>query len=627
MPAGTTDQRAATFSVGGVTSLSLILVAVSGSGSYDLVVRQGWAIVLWWALALAVLIGLAFRVRFPAPGIAMIAAFVMLGGWTALSQTWSASAELTDVETARVGAYLGVLLVVVSLVPATQWRSVIAGAAIAGVAVCAWSLAHRFWPDALTGTVSIFGRESKRLSAPFGYWNAVGAWAGMTVLLGLAFASHAKGLGWRALAGASVPLACTVAYLTFSRATIGGVLAGLIVLLAMSRNRVTLALVAAAAAAASALTILVVRQHPAIAEATGDTGKSAVHAALLMGMLSSGIAAVAVARLGADRLRMSRHAARIVAPATCVLVLTASAIAAAQVGPELWDQFTTTTKVENAGDPAQRLTDLSGARYEHYRVALDAFAGAPWRGTGAGTFEYSWNQSGEGGYVKDAHSLYLEALAELGIPGLVALLIIVVGLACSLVPALRRLEDQQERGILAGAAAGLSGYLLGAGVDWLWESPAVTVFACVLAGSILLAGSRQADAPRLAWRALLALGAVAMVAVQLPGLVATSEVRKSQDAAAQGDLDVARRHADDAIAAQPWAGSPWLQRALVDERAGAYDAAAQELRAAARRQPLDWRAFLLLARVEARRGNADAALAALRRARELRPKSSFFVRG
>ena len=63
----------------------------------------------------------------------------------------------------------------------------------------------------------------------------------------------------------------------------------------------------------------------------------------------------------------------------------------------------------------------------------------------------------------DAHSLYLETLAELGLVGLALL---VLALAPPLVAGFR--------GVEAAATGGYVAFLIHAGLDWDWELPAVT---------------------------------------------------------------------------------------------------------------------------------------------------------
>ena len=604
---------------------ALCLIALD-DGSYDLVVRQRWAAILWWGLALAALFGVAPRNRPRLPGIVLISGLSGLLLWTAGSFSWGPDDERTLTEVARVGAYLGCVAVVVAALPQAQWRAAAAGLTLGAVVVCAVAMASRLLPAEFDANVVVFSGEEGRLSYPFGYWNAVGAWAGMTTALCLGWSAHARAAAWRSAALAAVPLSVSISYLTYSRASLGGTVIGLGVLLVLSRNRWTLVAHALLAAAAAAALILVIRATPAIADATGDEGAARILAALLGAAVVCAAGALASAWLGADRLRMSMRVARIgTAAAAVAAVIAAIVLAASPLADEAWESFTQDQDLSEITDPSQRLTNLSGSRYVIWRTAWRSFEDEPLRGSGAATFEYTWNQQGgQGGFVRDAHSLYLETLSELGIVGLALLLLVLGAIAASVIVALRAVPPEPDRGIVAAAAAAIAAFAFGAGVDWLWESTAVGVLAFALAGVVVAGTSRSIASVPFWLRIGIAALAVVMMLVQLPGLVSTSEIRKSQQAAAGGDLRTARMHADQAIDTQPWASSPLVQRALVDERAGDLEAARAELVQAESLDPQNWRIPLILARVEARDGDADAALEALRRAQELRPNGQFF---
>ena len=79
----------------------------------------------------------------------------------------------------------------------------------------------------------------------------------------------------------------------------------------------------------------------------------------------------------------------------------------------------TSSPAPTSSSPAtrrQHFAELSGAgRHEFWRVAIDAFGEKPVLGHGAGTYQFSWDQLRSIDLpVHDAHSLYLEAFAELG---------------------------------------------------------------------------------------------------------------------------------------------------------------------------------------------------------------------
>ena len=82
--------------------------------------------------------------------------------------------------------------------------------------------------------------------------------------------------------------------------------------------------------------------------------------------------------------------------------------------------------------------------------------------------------------AKDAHSLYIETLGELGLVGAAILAALIVGLAVAARRAFRRLPVQA-----AGAIAALSVFAVHAGLDWDWEMPAVSLVALLCAGALI----------------------------------------------------------------------------------------------------------------------------------------------
>ena len=156
------------------------------------------------------------------------------------------------------------------------------------------------------------------------------------------------------------------------------------------------------------------------------------------------------------------------------------------------------------------LTMLFGEnRPRYWRVAWRDFTENPVLGSGAGTFDEFWlDWRTVDSYARDAHTLYLETLAELGIPGLMLLL-------SALLPPLILLRRGRDP-LRATATAGYVAYLIHTGVDWDWELPATTI-AGLLCGSALLVSGRRAGARELSGRVrallLLPITAVAIVAL------------------------------------------------------------------------------------------------------------------
>ena len=78
------------------------------------------------------------------------------------------------------------------------------------------------------------------------------------------------------------------------------------------------------------------------------------------------------------------------------------------------------------------------------------------------------------------------------------------------------------------------------------------------------------------------------------------------------------------MTAEPWAATPYEQRALVLESGGRLASAAHDLRQAISREPNNYVDWLLLSRVETERGSVAVAAGDYERARHLRPKALAF---
>jgi O-Antigen ligase len=599
----------------------LLYYALRG-GSYDIVLRQEEALVIWWILGLGFAFGLLPRARPPRSVIVPFAAILLLALWTALSLTWTQSGERTFAELARFLHYTGLLLLIWAVVDRRTWRAAAGGLLFAAVVVCALSMISRLWPGTFQTNPVIQSFVDNRLSYPFNYWNAVGAFSVMTSAMALTWSAHARRLPIRAAALAAVPLCESTAYLTYSRAAAFGSVLCVLVVLALSRNRWVALVHIVGAALGSALVILAIRSHHQIVEATGSGGAASVILALVGGaVIGVAVAAITWYFRGDERWHLPRRPARIGVAAAVVLVIVLVPTAGHAEISKGWHQFKKQPSSQNTADPATRLSNLNGNRYYIWRSALRAFKAHPVDGTGAGTFAFWWWSHNGDEFLRDAHSLYLEELGEQGIVGGVLILVFVGGLGAAGLMGRRRLPDL-DKGIQAAPLAAFGVYLFHAGVDWMWESTAVTVFAIAAAAIAIAAVSEPAEArARVPLRVGVAgLAAVALL-IQLPGLASTLSTRDSQRAFNRGNLGAALSNASDAISAEPWAASPYEQRALVEEAQGNLAAARTDVLRAQSREPTNYQHPLVLARIEAQLGNADAAVAALQRARALRPRS------
>jgi Tfp pilus assembly protein PilF len=107
--------------------------------------------------------------------------------------------------------------------------------------------------------------------------------------------------------------------------------------------------------------------------------------------------------------------------------------------------------------------------------------------------------------------------------------------------------------------------------------------------------------------------------------LASMKLAESQAAVRRGDGNAAFSAAVDAKRIQPWAASPYLQLALVDEASGDLASARRWIGDAIERDRENWRLWLVAARLETKAGDVATAERALERAASLNPRSPLFA--
>jgi hypothetical protein len=609
------------------------LVALSfGGGGYGPQARAVASIVSWWIVAVGALAGVLPLAPIARAGrwlLVLLAAFALLTG---ISLAWAddAGAGFQGVSLALL--YLGLAtltLLTLTRQTASAW---LRGAGAGLAAVAAVALASRFLPGTLPDPVAaLLPAARARLSYPIGYWNA----------LGLAAASAMIVLAWCACAGttragrsaalAVIPIPALTLYLTSSRGAVGALLAGLVLLLALERRRLALTLNLALAAAGALATIAIAAPRSAFVDgATGATARSQGHGVLAA--LLAACAAIAIVRHHSDELlrrAASWRAGRRLAWSGIAIVLAIAIAAATALHPGARLRAFERPPVApsaSGGVVASHLLDAGGSgRYQFWTAAWHAFERHPIDGLGAGGYEAWWTQHGSLPYhVRNAHSLPLETLAELGVPGGLILLgvIAVTGLAT-----LRRRRVAAMPDVLPVAAAVAGCGAISAAVDWMWQVPAVLAPALIAAAILTgLPAADRAHGIRRARRAALPVaGATIAIAVAVAAIVLVTDVelQRSRAAVRAGDFVQAAGDASGAAAIQPWAAAPRLQLALVEERRGNLPAAMRSASQALARAPSDWQIWLVAARLRTKAGDVAGARRALAQLRCLNPNGAF----
>ncbi|HVD38130.1 MAG TPA: O-antigen ligase family protein, partial [Solirubrobacterales bacterium] len=327
-------------------------------------------------------------------------------------------------EADRVLVYLGVLLAAFLIAQTDQRRQRFAeGIVFALIVVGVLGLATRLLPHVFPVAEGL--GSGPRLRYPLGYWNANGVACGIAAALvpWLSRRSLTPALRW--LAVACLPAVLLALYFTYSR---GGVLALLVAggcLLALSHDRLWMLGTLAIGVLGTAPAVLAVQARESLADnldnaAAVDQGLTVLAILLAGTALTIGLFAL-MHRLARRRgaltgraVAISRDPRALRAAAIGFAVLALVAVLA--VGGRAWDQFSS-SDIEFPNQPQKHFGEASGGgRHDFYRVALDAFGEKPIGGNGAGTYQFSWYQLRDIDLpVHDAHSLYLQALSELGI--------------------------------------------------------------------------------------------------------------------------------------------------------------------------------------------------------------------
>jgi O-antigen ligase len=193
------------------------------------------------------------------------------------------------------------------------------------------------------------------------------------------------------------------------------------------------------------------------------------------------------------------------------------------------------------------------------------------------------------GRVRDAHSLYLETLAELGVFGLV-LLVVVLG--TPLAVAVKR-----RRPLTAIAAGAYVVFLVHAASDWDWELPAVVLAALVCAVAMLL-DQRERREPKglsAAARSVVVVAAACAGVFAAFGLLGNSALAASRSDLADGKIAAAEKQARRAAAWAPWSSEPWVSLGAAQVAGGTKAAAIESYRRGLSIDRNDWRLWYDLA--------------------------------
>ena len=605
----------------GFVLAGLFALSAFGDGLYA---RSAWLPVALATLAALGAVVLLAPGPLGAPALGAAGALGFLAAWSALSAGWADAPDSAWLEANRWLLYGAALAVLSASLRTPAGRRTAVAIVAAGATLLALYVEFRL----LAGTASgmFFGY---RLNEPLGYVNGeatillLGFWP-LTV-----FATHRDrpdAAGALAVGGAGLLLGLAV--LTQSRSGLVAFAASALVCLAFAPRRLRLlgALLAAGAGVAAASPALLAVYHGFRPDVIGHPAAGVLREA---GLAAAGGALVAAAAWFAGATAYRRLSAgnpvivrRIVVLAITGIVVCGAVAVAPSAGSRAdraYDDFRSLSFDKGGTD---RFTQGGGGRHDLWRIAAGQARDHPVRGVGAGNYTSTYfRERRQPSDVRQAHSLEMQVLGELGIPGALA----VLGFAaCVFAGAARARRRVGMDGAVAVAALGMfTAWFAQTSVDWIHNLPGVTGMALV-AAAVLVAPQRGDASPGRRRPGQAALAAVALAAIALAGVSvarqylsdhyrdqARSELRSSPQRA----LDDVRRSMD--LGAAPIAD--YYIAAAAYARLGSYADAGAALRDAAAREPANPVPPLLLGDLEMRRESGARALAAYRRAQRLSP--------
>ena len=592
----------------------------------------------WWgviALGVMVLVvGLLAGVARPAFTRHAVAASVGLGLLLALSAAsllWAESKDSAWTEVNRLALY-GALFAVVLLAVRDRrtGRVVVLMLGSAALLASAW-LCVSFLLGSGQGAFL-----TRRLNAPIGYINGTACLLAMGAWPWIACAEAASRRLARAGALAAASLIAGMLVLTQSRAVVPAMVLSAVLVVLCTGGRtgraINLILIAASVAVALPWTLAVYSTGGA-ADRLLMPSQGLLRAAaamILVAALGAGLICWALSRLAGRldhgrRAQVRRRVGRTLAVATLLVLAVVLVVGA----PFVSRQYRAFTALRVNQSAATRFTDASGYRYDLWRVAVREFEQNELGGLGAGNYDaeyYRLRRNPE--YVTVPHSLELQMAAELGVGGIIAL-VLFCGAVLAACWARGGTLASQDRLIKVAAAGMFVAWLADTSVDWTYDIPGLAGAAILAAGLLVVPapssvghdapGAARARSRRAQGGLVLALTVVALLAASVGrqyvatrlGEAGAAELTRSPRASI-GTLEEAEK-------LDPFSLPTLYSLAAAYAREDNYARARDTLLVAESREPENYVPPALLGDLATRRGDAALALREYRRATALNP--------
>jgi hypothetical protein len=615
-----------------------VLLAVVGTaagvstlvgGFYDLTVWGPIAVGMF-ALVLALVITGVGRPRLvPALAVGSLA-FLWLLSW--ISSAWAESSDQALNYAGRWAFYTAALLALVLLMRRRSERWIPLGFAAAGVLGVALYVIVRMGYGHAAGMFL-----GGRLRDPLGYVNGQAGYFLLGFWPCIAVAEQAR---YKILAGIGAAGALVLASLMMLSQTRGilpalAFSAVIMLLVVPGRARRLIVLMAVGVTlAAIGGPVLDVYNHGALRtdpSAVTKAGQLVLLAALLLGLVWATLNLIGGRVAGgatADERRGLAWGERALAGFVAIVAVIGLVAVVGNPFTRISKEYDDFVNLRVATPTDTRFLSGGGYRYDYWRIAWQEFKREPLHGVGAGSYDVDYfrdRRTNED--IRQPHSVPMQLLAELGLPGLLALLAFVGAVGAALWRTARRGRVSPGRRVLAVAAGGaFAAWLAHTSVDWLHLLPGVTGIALCAAAGLLAPWSRIAPSRALATGRIIALGLTAvavLAAADLVGRLALADHDRLQSRAhLTADPVRALRLANDSLALNGDSLSAHYMKSAAYARLGRYKAARATLLEATRIEPHNPQPWALLGDLAVRRGAFKVAKIDYRRAVQLNPKDS-----
>jgi hypothetical protein len=357
----------------------------------------------------------------------------------------------------------------------------------------------------------------------------------------------------------------------------------------------------------------------------GDGLLRAAAVAMLVSALGAGLVRYALSGLGQRLAAERRHRAeRRLGRALVVASVVSVGIASVLAAPWISRQYRSFTALHFNQGASVRFIDASGFRYDLWRVAVREFRSHPIGGLGAGNYDVEYYRLRDNPeYLLQPHSLELQMAAELGVGGVLALLLFCGAIVASGF-ARRGTLASEDRLIKLAALGMFAAWLAHTSVDWLYDIPGLTGMAIVAAALLVVPAAQRAGHSGLGRRRraafVLGLGVLALVAASVGRQYAASRYAQAGASEAARSPRRAIGTLRQAARLDPYSLSTLYALAAAYARLNDYPRARAALLLSQRREPHNYVPPALLGDLAMRRGDYRLATAEYRSALVLNPR-------